>query len=201
MGVPNYPTTPHWAYPINRTPQWDTGQEQSVSGKRLRYPNQIIPSYQYELTYEYLLEDQAYLQWQTLFGFFNQMFGAAFMFRFNDESDNAATSELFGQTNGVDTQFQLTRAGNFGFAEPVFAPVTVTQIKRGATALMNGTDYTVNLDTGIVTFAAVGGEGNDLQWTGTYDWYARFDDDRNQFSKFAYKFWELKKITFTTEIL
>lgn len=199
--VPTFPIAPHFAYPVGRQPQWSTGKEEAVSGKRLRYPNQILPTWQYLLSYEYLLEDQAYLQWQALVGFFNQMFGSAYMFRFNDESDNVATSEQFGVTDGVNTEFQLTRSGNFGFVEPVFAPVTVTQIKRGATALMSGTDYTVDMDTGEVTFVAVGGTGNALTWTGTFDWYARFDDDVAEFSKFAYKFWELKKLTFTTELL
>lgn len=59
------------------------------------------------------------------------------------------------------------------------------------------TDYTLGTQ-GMVTFSSAPLNGAVLTWTGAYNWLCRFDDDVAEFENFASKFWDLKKINFTT---
>lgn len=201
MTVPTFPVLAGLSYPVKRTPVFDTETEDALSGARTRYPNRTLPLYRYMLEFEVLREAAAYLEWQTMLGFYNSVLGDCYLFRFNDVSDNTATAESFGSGDGTSTVFQLTRAGSFGFAEPVYAPVAVTQVKVAGVVVNTPGDYSVDLTTGLVTFAVAPAGSAALTWTGTYDWYCRFDKGNVDFSKFMNGLWELKGLSFTTELL
>lgn len=201
MTVPTFPTLSGLMYPAKRSPVWDTVKQKSVGGKATAYPNRNLPLWHYELGYEFLRSDVVNLEWQTLVGFYNQLYGAAYLFQFRDVDDCTALLQSFGAGNAIAVAFQLTRAGNFGFSEPVYCLASAPSIYVNGVLKVLTTDYTVDLTTGIVTFVAAPANGAALTWSGTYNWYARFDDDSAEFEKFAYQFWNLKKITFTTELL
>ena len=82
-----------------------------------------------------------------------------------------------------------------------YAQVETGAIATSSIATTNATvtltDYAIN-NAGLVTFSVAPLTSAALTWTGTYNWYARFDDDSIQLNNFMYQFHELKKLTFTT---
>jgi uncharacterized protein (TIGR02217 family) len=199
MTLPVFPTLIGLTYPVIRRPVWRTIKQESLSGKRTRLPMRVIPQWQYELPYDMLRSDSVNLEWQTLLGFYNSVLGAAYLFQFNDVDDNAVTTQSFGTGDGTTTQFQLVRSLG-GFIEPVYAVNGAPSIFVNGVLKTVTTDYTIG-STGVVTFVVAPGNTLPLTWTGSYYWLARFDDDQEDFSKFMNKFWELKKVTFTTELV
>lgn len=197
MTIPNFPDLAGVAFPTKKTPIWSTLKHRNVSGKVSALQQWTAPCYKYELPFSVLRSDSVNTEWQTLIGFYNRVGGAAQPFFFTDPDDGSISGQEIGTGNAVNTTFQLVRALG-GFVEPIFSP-TVMAVTVGGVAQTEGVDFTE--DNGLLTFVVAPGIGVAVAWTGTYDWLCRFDDDSIDFAKFAYQFWELRQITFTTEKL
>lgn len=196
MAVPLFPTLNGLTYPVPRYPIFKTTHQESASGQDNPIELWSFPRWQYTATFSFLRSD-ANVEWQTLAAFFLSMRGSSRVFQWNDVDDSSVTDQLIGTGDGTTTAFPLVRtlsAGSFSFTEPVFAPVIITNIKDNGTPTAA---YTLGTQ-GLITFNAPPTAGHTLTWTGTYNWLCRFDEDVAQFEKFAFKFFELKKITFTT---
>ncbi|OGT54658.1 MAG: hypothetical protein A3E01_09915 [Gammaproteobacteria bacterium RIFCSPHIGHO2_12_FULL_63_22] len=59
------------------------------------------------------------------------------------------------------------------------------------------TDYTLSA-VGKVTFAAAPASGILQSWSGSFDWLCQFDGEEAEFENFAYRFWNLGDISFTS---
>ncbi len=204
MTVPNYPTLVGLHLPVKRTAEWQTDVQLSVGGKRTAFARQAYPRYNWELTYQFLRSDSTNLELQTLQSFYNMVNGRANLFTYQDSEDYTVTAQSFGTGDGSTTAFQLVRAmagtGSYTFTEPVFAPVTGAQIFKNAVLQTLTVDYTIST-LGLVTFTAAPANGLPLTWTGTFRYYCRFTDDTADFEKiFATPIWELRKISFSSEL-
>ncbi len=115
-----YPTLPGLTWPVKRTPMWKTHISTTPSGREWRAALMNTPRYRYTLPYEFLRNEAAFQEFQTLFGFFNARQGSYDSFLFNDASDNTATAQAFGAGDGSTVLFQLLRTLG-GNSEPVFA--------------------------------------------------------------------------------
>lgn len=194
MTIPTYPNTlKGLVYPVKRSPIWNTDKQVAVSGKVTAQQLWTYPRYKIEQGYSFLRSDSVNAEWQTLQGFYNQVGGGALPFQFTDPDDGSISAQAIGVGDGATTDFQLVRALG-GFVEPVFLPTAQQVFLEG---VLTAT-YTMQ-PGGMVRFDAAPGNGVAITWTGTYNWLCRFDDDSLDFSKFMYQFWELSKISFTTE--
>ena len=203
MTVPTYPSLVGLHLPIKRTPEWDTDVQISVGGRRTAFARRAYPRYIWELTYTFLRSDSTNIELQTLQAFYNRVNGRAGLFQYQDSEDNTATAQSIGTGDGNTTTFQLVRTmtgtGSNTFVEPVFAPVT-SQIFNNAVLQTVGVDYTIST-IGLVTFTVAPVAGNALTWTGTFNWYCRFQDDSAEFEKmFATPIWEIKKVVIGSEL-
>lgn len=194
------------SYPVLKSPQWSTEVHRSTAGKRTTYGRFVYPFYKYELPYEFLrsgtmMPGMPANEYQELLAFYNSQHGMEGLWLFNDKSDNTATTMAFGPATGTVSVSQLTRT-IFGsvsqWTDPVFAP-TVTNIKNGSVTLSLGVDYTMT-DTGAVTLTPPL-VAPALNWTGTYMWLSRFDEDGSDFEQFMQYIWSNSKIPFSTEKL
>ena len=204
MTVPTFPALPGIVYPVKRFPIMSTIKNRSINGKVTTLQLLTYPLWNYELQYSFLRSADAFKEYQKLLAFFLTVGGAAGLFQFNDVDDMTATGQNFGVGDGVTTDFQLVRTLNLGetftFAEPVFAPVTITSLTVAGEPVTDPPDYTV-LDGGMISFAVPPADGDALVWSGTYNWLCRFDADTQEFNKFAQNLWDLGSLKFTTEIL
>lgn len=194
MTIQTFPTLSGLTFPAKRSPIWSTLKHRNVSGKVSALQQWTSPLYKYDLPFSVLRSDSINLEWQTLLGFYNSVGGGAQMFRFTDPDDGSVTAQSFGTGDAATTTFQLVRSLG-GFVEPVFDPDTLAIYLNGVLTAA----YTES--NGLITFTPAPGVGVAITWTGTFNWFARFDDDSIDLEKFAYQFWELKRITFTTEKL
>ncbi len=200
MTLLTFPPLAGLIYPVARSPMFSTVINRSVSGKVNALQMMSAPLYTYKVGYSFLRAFSPHVEFQTLEAFFLQVGGRAKAFQFNDIDNMTATAQGFGIGDGVSTDFQLvyTRAGGaFSFAEPVYVPLTVTEIEIAGAPTA---DYTIE-PGGIIRFGTAPGLGNVLTWTGTFNWLVRFTDDAADFEKFADKFWRLNEISFASEPL
>lgn len=189
-----FPVLKGLTFPAEKTPLWSTKIQQAVSGKETRIGFWSYPIWQYSISYSILRSDSVNAELQTLLGFYNARQGAFDDWLFNDPDDNTATAQTFGTGNGTQTVFQLSRTLG-GIAEPVRAVNTVTSVTANGSAAGS---YTVNYNTGVITFAVAPAAGVVLAWTGTFYWRCRFMDDQLTASKFLQNLWESRSLKFQT---
>lgn len=115
-----YPVLPGLSWPVKRTPVWNTRVQTSASGREWRLSMMNTPRYRYVLPYEFLRNEAAFAEYQTLFGFFNARRGSYDTFLFDDLGDNTVSEQPFATANGTTAQFPLVRTFG-GFTEPIGA--------------------------------------------------------------------------------
>lgn len=121
---------------------------------------------------------------------FYNTFGRALGFRFKDWSDYqigdpvnyvAALSQPFATSDGVTLIYQLFKTytiSSYSVARPITRPVSGTlKIYANNVLLTEGTDFTVNYDTGQVTFAVTHSSGVVFSVSTEFDVPVRFDSD------------------------
>lgn len=194
MALTTFPLTlPGKTFPLTRSVIWSTIKHRAVSGKASALQQWTAPLYRYEFPYSFLRSGSE-AELQTLEAFYNSVGGDAQLFQFFDTDDNTATAQAFGQGDGVTTDFQLVRSFG-GFVAPIYcATITSIMVDGAPTGA-----YTES--NGLISFTVAPASPAVLSWTGTYNWPARFDDPNIDFSKFASGYFELQKLSFTTDRL
>ena len=200
MSLLTFPALNGLAFPVRRTVQWVTTKQESLSGKKARFPQYTYPTYAYEMSFNFLRTAAAFQEWQTLQAFIDQVQGAGQLWQYPDPDDGSVTNQAFGTGDGVTTQFQLIRSfgpNPYTFNEPVFLlnGTPVISVAGTPTLLFTLSPYAV------VTFNSAPANGAALTWTGSYFWPCRFDDDDTPFEKFYSGFFRLKPLKFSTEKL
>lgn len=184
-----FPDLPGIEIRATKTPEWSTEIQQAVSGKELRAANWSYPKWHFTVSYE-VLRAGAEAELQTLIGFFCQRKGAFDNFLFTDPDDCAVTDQPFGTGNGTTTQFQLVRTLG-GFIDPVKAPNGTPTIKVAGVATGS---FSLDANTGIVTFFSPPTNGAALTWSGSFYFRVRFVRDTADFERFLHDLWQLKKL-------
>lgn len=198
MALPVFPSLPGLAYPVKKSIDWGNGFKwDALSGKRVRAPTRSVPTYSYEVAFNFLRSDTINAELQALQGFVNALQGGSGAFLYQDADDNAVTAQGFGTGDGASPTFQLVRTFG-GFAEPVFAPVTpITQVTVAGSPT---SAYTVG-NYGAITFNSAPANNAALAWTGSFYWVCRFDQDVFDLSNFMLQLYEMKSLKFSTEKL
>ena len=197
-----FPTLPGLAWSVTKTPTFQTRIQRAASGRELRALDYPYPLWQFALVYDFLRDNPAagYDELRTLLGFFMLCQGAFGPFLFQDPSDCQVTGQQIGIGNASTTVFQLQRAMGAtlpggGFLEPIVAPNVVHTIYLDGITY-NPAAYSVDPDTGLVTFDTAPGSGLIITADFTYYFRCRFIDDKYDFENFMYRLWQLKKLTF-----
>lgn len=116
----------------------------------------------------------------VLLDFFQGVQGRLHAWRFTDPKDSTVVNQLIGTGNGVQTTYQLTKSyGSGGYTKVIRKPVKAEVTVAGVVQIQ-GTAYTLDTTTGVVTFLAghIPAAGQEVRWTGEFDKPARFDVDQ-----------------------
>jgi uncharacterized protein (TIGR02217 family) len=197
-----FPDLPGLGWSVTKAPRFATRVQRAVSGRELRVLDQPYPVWTWALTYP-LLRDRWDLrgaggpgggrdELRTLAGFFLQQQGTFAPFLFDDPTDNSIAGQPIGIGNSSTGAFQLVRS-MAGFAEPITAPDTVSAIYLNGVR-QDPAGYTVDMESGIVTFATPPTAGRAVTADFTYRFRVRFADDTAEFENFMYQLWQLKQI-------
>ncbi|SPF76589.1 hypothetical protein ALP8811_01597 [Aliiroseovarius pelagivivens] len=128
---------------------------------------------------------------EMLIAFFEARRGQLHAFRWKDWSDfksglpsadPAFTDQILGWGDGATTEYQLIktyRSGSDTYARPIQKPVEGT-VKLGLKGdpQIEGTQYSVDLTTGVVTFVTAPEDGAEVTAGYEFDVPVRFDTDR-----------------------
>lgn len=118
--------------------------------------------------------------YQDVINFFYARQGRARGFRFKDWSDyRADTPQAIGTGNAVTTTFQLVKnyPSAAGYVRKITRPVSGT-VAVSLNGVNQPSGWTVNLSTGLITFAVAPGVGVAVTATFEFDVPVRFDTDR-----------------------
>jgi uncharacterized protein (TIGR02217 family) len=139
--------------------------------------------------------------------FFEARRGRLYGFRWKDHLDFkskgplepvTAVDQTIGTGTGALTAFQLSKtytSGPASYVRPVKKPVGGTvSVAVGGVAKTLGTDYTLDLTAGVVTFAVAPANGASVTAGFEFDVPVRFDTDRLEISLAAFKAGELPHI-------
>ena len=197
-----FPTLPGLAWSVTKTPTFQTRIQRAASGRELRALDYPYPLWQFALVFDFLRDNPTagYDELRTLMGFFMLCQGAFGTFLFQDPSDFQVSGQQIGTGNASTSIFQLQRAmgttlPNGGFFEPITAPNVVGAIYLNGIT-QNPASYSVDSNTGLVTFNTAPGSGLIINADFTYYFRCRFIEDRYDFENFMYRLWQLKKLTF-----
>jgi uncharacterized protein (TIGR02217 family) len=199
-----FPTLPGIAWSVTKAPTFQTRIQRAVSGRELRALDYPYPLWQFTLVFAFLRDNPAagLDELRTLMGFFMLCQGAYGKFLFQDPSDYQVTGQYVGSGDSSISVFQLQRTMGTGlpgggFTEPIVAPNLVSAVYfDGITQSPSG--YTVDPDTGLLTFAIPPSTGLVITADFSYWFRCRFVDDSYDFENFMYRLWQLKKLTFIT---
>ena len=121
---------------------------------------------------------QSKADYYEIFDFFLARQGRLYGFRFKDWVDFEATDEPIGTGNASDTEFQLIKtygSGAYTYVRPITKPVDGTlTVYLDAVAT---TAYTVDNDTGVITFDSAPGNAVAITATFEFDVPVRFTED------------------------
>jgi len=197
-----FPTLPGLAWSVTKSPTFQTRIQRAASGRELRALDYPYPLWQFTLVFDLLRDNPAagYDELRTLMGFFMLCQGAYGPFLFRDPSDERVAGQRIGVGNASTTVFQLQRAMGTslpgdGFQEPIVAPNVVSAVYLDGIT-QNPASYSIDPDTGLVTFENAPGSGLIITTDFSYYFRCRFIDDSYAFENFMYQLWQLKKLTF-----
>ncbi len=127
---------------------------------------------------------------ETLIAFFEARQGQLIGFRWKDWSDYRScspsdevsdTDQLIGLGDEVTDVWQLTKAyrsGAFTYVRPIAKPVAGSvRLSLGGDPLRDGVDYTVDYETGLVSFVHPPNIGAEIRAGFEFDVPVRFDTD------------------------
>lgn len=187
-----YPDLPGLAPTVSRSPSWSTDVKAARSGKRYARAHWSYPRWTFKLQYEFL-RSGSFQEVESLLGFFNQHGGDYDSWLFRDPDARLATRVQFGTGDGVTTSWQLLRNIG-GFLEPV------KEVDGAVTAYANGsvTAATVDVHTGLISFAAAPAVGAVMDASFAYFQRCRFNRSNLDTERFLADLWK-GQVEFSTE--
>lgn len=128
---------------------------------------------EYDIAYPVSRRDASILQ--SVIAAFLATGGGEDTFDFEDWRENAVIDEPIGTGDGSTTVFNLIKTYTFGSASHVrriYRPVTGIVVKKAGVIQTSG--FTVNYDTGFITFTVAPASGL-ISWSGSFNVPVRFD--------------------------
>jgi uncharacterized protein (TIGR02217 family) len=159
-------------------PGWSTDIVMTLSGDEQRNQNWLESRHTYELSHGI----RTAAAFKAVGAHFRMARGKLHTFRFTDWADFECERADGGLVEITTTTFQLAKlyGAEMGFTESrrITRPRTGTvQVWKAGTLLTGGTDYTVDVETGIVTFATAPGAAT-LEAAFDFDVHCRYDTDQ-----------------------
>lgn len=139
-------------------PGFNTTIFTAISGAEQRNINWQDQRCQYDIAYG--IQDRADMD--SVIAFFYNVKGKAIGFRFYDWTDHSITNGNIGTGDGLTTVFQLVKkytVGSSTFTREIKKPIsgTLSGVTVNAVPKVEGVDFTVDYNTGLITFSVAPG--------------------------------------------
>lgn len=159
-------------------PMWQTTIVSLSSGSEQRNQDWSIQRCKYDIGYGI----QSIADFEEVLAFFYARRGRARGFRFKDWMDYQLDNELIGTGNGSQTVFQTIKtyegSGPHSYGRKITRPIA-TDFEVRVNNVLKATpgDYSLDDDTGLITFTSPVGNLLPVRVTGEFDVPCRFDTD------------------------
>ena len=167
------------AYGSSGGPEWKTYIWTGQSAKEQRQQNWVRMRHRWNVSLG--IRDRT--QMDAVRAFFINMRGMACGFRFKDWRDYTITDEVIGTGDGATTVFQITKtytSGAENYVRDLLKIVDTSYLVYVDGVLQTeggGNDYTIDINTGLITFNAAPASSLDVTVTCEFDVPVRFDTD------------------------
>lgn len=169
MVLPIFPTSPVYA-DMTRNPFWNAGVQKFDSGARQGSTPYTKPLYQYSIN----ITNMQRTKQQSLHAFWNARKGSVSPFLFEDPYDNYINGVPCVRSGTGARSFFVVTSDGYGYI-PVSGSLLITSALSGA--LVQGTHYQFNPDTGVFsTFAVATGD----TWTASCRYFRKVAFDAYQ---------------------
>lgn len=163
-------------------PTFSTTVFESSSGYEQRNVNWSKSRCRYDVSHGI----KTHADMEDILNFFYTVRGKATAFRYKDWSDYILTQELIATGDGATLEFQVIKTYSVGASQYVRdikklvqpaagPPPVVFEVYVNSVLVTSG--YTVDYNTGIITFAVAPTIGHTIKVTGEFDVPVRFDTD------------------------
>lgn len=176
MGFAEVQFPPDISYGSSGGPEYTTDIITSLSGHEQRNVTWAQARARYNVAKGVKSADQL----ETLIAFFRARKGRAYGFRFKDWTDYRMHGQLLGVGDGIRTQFQLLKryeSGDGVELRSIRKPVAGT-VRIYLNAILQEIDVTVDVTSGVVSFAHAPSAGMEVRADCEFDVPVRFDTDR-----------------------
>jgi uncharacterized protein (TIGR02217 family) len=166
-------------YTFNGGPTFSTNIQDLANGNEKRNGDWAVCRHKYTAPFANIHED-VYLAIKAVFLICR---GRLHTFLFKDWGDFEAQDEAFGTGDGATKIFQLKKISTLAGTSATYERI-ITKPVAGATFKVNGvaTGAALDVNTGLVTFAAAPALHAALTWSGEFRVQVRFDNDELPFS-------------------
>jgi len=196
-----FPVLTGQGFLASKRPVWQTTVKRAYSGREVRAAAYSYPRWEWTLQWEVLRTQASLPELQTLFGFLGSRQGRNQPFYYQDQTDNAVTTQGFGTGDGTTTIFQLYRTVGQGtiynYLDPVLVLNQNPSVYVNGTLKTLGTDYTISIN-GVISFTTAPAASAALTWSGGYLFLCRFDDEMVDAVQFGGNLWSVGKLTFVS---
>lgn len=183
---------PNISYGSKGGPEFNTTVFEAASGYEQRNVNWEYARCRYDVSHGIKTKEDM----DEILDFFYVVRGKATAFRYKDWSDYQLTMENIGTGDGVQTQFQITKKYTAGaetytrtlrkivaaFTPPAHPAAgwddPAVEFKVYVNDVLQTTGYTVNNNTGVITFSSAPALGHSVKVTCEFDVPVRFDTDK-----------------------
>lgn len=189
---------------IKRRAEFKTALFEATSGKESRISLRQYPKTTFNLSFEFLINDEDDSQMVELLAFMLRHLGMAKAFLFDDPVDNHVVQRTLGTGDGSRTDWQLSRNLN-GFVEPIAYVNRVANLDEGfdgelyvyldSVLKVEGADYTVS-DVGLLSFTSPPSVGAVITWSGRFYYKVRFTQDGYDIERIVQDLFEAREIEF-----
>ncbi|WP_257556407.1 DUF2460 domain-containing protein [Sphingobium sp. CFD-2] len=129
---------------------------------------------EYEISFPMSQRDNAV--YQAVVAMFKVARGKLHSFRFRDWADYQLDAEIIGTGDGSTTAFQITQSWTVDgetVSRDITRPISSFQVFKAGVLQVSG--YSINYDTGMLTFSVAPSLGVEISVTGQFDIPVRFD--------------------------
>lgn len=160
-------------------PEFSTNVQSLASGAEKRNADWAVCRHRYTAPFNNIT-DEAYLAIKTVFLLTR---GKTHSFLYKDPVDYQAENEQFGTGDGSTKTFQLKKISTVSGTSAIYER-SITKPSGTIVIKSNGSVVSPSIDiyTGIVTFAVAPANGAVLTWSGEFRVQVRFDTDSLPFS-------------------
>ena len=192
-----FPVLPSVGWSTLTRARFDTNLAEHVSGRSSRRSAFVSALYDVELVYEILRADAAYLELQTLAGFFAQMRGAGSPFWLAPPGQANLIGQTLGVGDGLTNIFPLTRSLG-AYVEPVAGTSGVTAVYQNAAPISTGL-YSVTTGLGpAIAFSTAPAAGQIISADFGVLWLCRFSEDIADLENFMAMLWSFRTVKLQT---